>query len=392
MIHLPDITTSMTSMLAKTDALQRWNAMRNTSSSSAGVNQTWQWIIVIVMFVLLIAFIVIPILAYFRKRFVVLLGVLRTELARVPSMTNIAGLTDSDVDMITRMVRQSGFLRPGMEFTLLHAFNIGTANYLGSDEYTELPGEQRLDVVERIEGLEKKLGTTRLDNEEQTMTTRDILVGAQIMVSHAGQEDNFDMLVQANTDEGLRVQPPIPLESPPDSSWILRYFDGVKVWGFTTSVAAKDGDCLILEHTDEMEMVNFRRFARVPVKHSAQISRFVFHSLAETQSSLEFVHADVVEIGGPGIMLYTTLDVSVGDRILILLNFGKNEIIRAVGKIRRRNESERVANRNCYGVELIGLKPSQVAELMHATNSTAIRLHKEEQKEDAKEPEPVYTA
>lgn len=384
MIQLSDITNTAIPILAKSDALQRWGALRGAGSARAEGDQTLQWVVVIGMFVVLLGFIVIPLLAYFRGRFVVLLSVLRTALAASPSTaSNIAaGWTTSDVELLTRLIRQSGFIRTDMEFTLKQAFNVGTANYLGSDDYSELPGEQRREIADKIEELGGKLRAGRQDRNEQTLTTRDIPVGGQIMVScGAASHDDFNVIVQANTEKGLTVKPSIPVESAAASSWILRYFDGLKIWSFTSPIVGKEGPFLILKHTDEMEMVNFRRFARVPVECTANVCTFTFRSPADAERPLSFVRANVVEIGGPGILLKTTLQARVGDRILIQLHLGKNEIIQSIGKVRRRNDVDFRTNWNGYGVELVGLKPSQVAELMHATNTAAIQLRKEKDKE-----------
>lgn len=80
-------------------------------------------------------------------------------------------------------------------------------------------------------------------------------------------------------------------------------------------------------------------------------------------------------------MLQTPLQARVGERILIQMHLGKEEVIQSIGKIRRRNDVDSRPNWNSYGVELVGLKPSQIAELMHATNLAAIQIRKEEEKE-----------
>jgi hypothetical protein len=318
--------------------------------------------------------IVVPLSVFIYKRLAKLIHSMHSSLSSHTSED--LRLTTADIHLLTQMIRQSGFLRPEMEFSIQHAFRVGMNNYLGSDEFTELPAEQHRETAEKLELLESKLGINSRE-DDQAITTRDILVGSQITVSCTNAEDDIDLIVLENTDRGLLVQPPHPMEVTPESAWILRYFDGVKVWGFTTPILARKNDGLILQHTDEMEMINYRRFARVPVNRSAQVSRFIFHSTTKTQNPLEFMHADVVEIGGPGIMLKSKLAASVGDRILVLLDFGNQETIQAVGKIRRQNDPDPVNHLYCYGVELVGLKPSQIAELMHATNTAAIALHKE---------------
>lgn len=372
MIHVHDILNPPLTFLARSAVAERLDALRNTSPAG----EHGKWIFVTVVIIVVCTLIVVPLGVYIYKRLARLINNLHISLHHVSERET--KLTSADMELLTRMIRKSGFLRPDLEFTLPHALRIGMTNYLGSDDYTELPGEQRRDVAEKIELLESKLGVPQT-SDEQTLTTRDILLGATIMVSGVETQDHFDVTVLANTDEGLRVQFSHSQKFSPEATWIFRYFDGVKVWGFTTPVVVQDDEHLLLRHTDELEMVNYRRFARVSVNRSAKISRFVFHCSGEAQRPLEFVHADVVEIGGPGVMIQTTLHLRAGERILILLDFGNDETIQAVGKIRRINGPDPVKQWNRYGVELIGLKPSQIAELMHATNSLAIQKRKEEQ-------------
>jgi len=370
MIHLSDITTPLASFLAKSDALQRWNAVRNPPSGNDG----WLWLIVTATIVLLSVVIVVPLVLYFRKRLAVPAGA--SHSTPVSASRTDASLTAFDVELLTRLIRQSGFIRPEMEFTLQHAFNVGMANYVGSDAFFDLPGEQRRDVTEKIEVLRTSLDIKNQEYDEKTMTTRNIPVGTQITVTHIGLQDDFGVVVRDNSDEGLRVQPVSPLEYSSDPVWTLRYYDGAKVWEFTSSIAHQDDAGLVMKHTDDVKPINFRRFVRVPVECSAEVCPFAFHPSSETRNPPKFVQADVVEIGGPGIMFKTTLSFRVGERILVMLDLGQKGVIQAVGKIRRVHDPDPITNWNRYGAELVGLKPSQVAELMHATNSAAIRHRK----------------
>lgn len=389
-MYLVNILNTAGPPLAKLNALQRWQGVRTTPTT----DPKWIWYIVTVVLVIAVVLIIASVITHLRERLAH-----RTEKPqskRTPKKAKTGeALTASDVDLLTRLLRKSGFVKPEMEFTLPHGLNVGAANYLGSDDHSELPAEQQRAIAESIEILREKLGTNQEDQDETTLTTRDIPVGARIMVSHVGPRDDFDVVVRNNSEKGLQVQAPFPVESPADSSWILRYFDGVRVWGFTTPITAHNGTDLTLAHSDNVEMINFRRFARVPVERPASVCQFTFHlspepndaspetntSSPEMNTPLEFVHADVVEIGGPGVQIRTTLPLRVGERILLLLDFGKGGTLQAVGKIRRVIPSPMRTNRNGYGVELVGLSPSQAAELMHLTNSVAIRQRKEEQKE-----------
>ncbi|MBN1556130.1 MAG: hypothetical protein JXA11_15425 [Phycisphaerae bacterium] len=387
MTCITDILMTLPSFLAKTSAMERWRGARTTPTAGQG----WSWMLAMLLLLLGVV-LAVSLVLYYRKR-MSSDGEGADEMISRPSSPHrsrkrkrsAGALTSEDVSLLTRLLRMSGFVKSDMEFTLSHGLAVGKANYLGSDEFLELSGQQREALEESIEDLQHKLGAEQEDQGGKTITTREIPVGAYIMVTHAGVDADLEMVVQANSREGLRVQPPFPVESPSEATWILRYFDGVRVWGFTSPVLKNEGKILLLAHTDKMDMVNFRRFARVPVKIPARVSRFLFQTSTQTDPQpMEFVPSDVVEIGGPGVLLHTALKLRVGERIVLCLDFDANGVIQSVGKVRRENLPDPMTNRNVYGVELVGLKPSQAAELMHVTNAAAIELRKEKQNESKK--------
>lgn len=381
MIDWINIVTVWRPVLAKTSALDRLAAVRNTPSWHHG----WQWMIIATLVVLVAIIIVSVVVAQLRKRLADMAVFAPGKDAPDKKMF----LTGSEIELLTRLIQQSGLTRDEPKFTLQHAFNVGMANYFNSDFYCEQPEDHRQETASMIDGLRAKLGVERQEYSEESMNTGVIPLGAQITVVHKGLRDDFGVVLQKNTREGLLVQSVTPVEFRPGDSWLMRYFDGVQVWEFTSRVTHEIGGCLLVEHADEMEVINIRRFVRVPVRQAAKVSRFGFHSAGPDQESLNFLHADVIEIGGPGLLIKTSLDVRVGDRILVLLDLGQREAIQGVGKIRRRNDPDPVTGQNRYGVELVDLKPAQVAELMQVTNTAAIQLRKEAQEKSEQEREPV---
>lgn len=395
-----NILNAVGPILARSKALERWQGARTGVAEPADI-PPWLNYTLMVMTAVLVAMILTSLAVWVFRRW---LGKIALPPALRPQKRHSAGgsLAAADIDLLTRLFRKSGFIRPNLEFTFRYGLNAGVANYLASDDHADLPADQRQEIEERIEKLQKQFGAGPEDSGSVVLTTRDIPVGARIMVSHGGPRGDFDVIVLENSAMGLRVLPPFATDMANDSHWILRYFDGAKVWGFHSSVIGRNENELLLAHTGQMEVINIRRFARVPVNLSAHISRFSFRQMSGTDSppALEFVPAEVVEIGGPGLQLRTALSLRVDERILILLDFGKNGRIQTIGKIRREIPSALRTTRNGYGVELVGLNPSQAAELMHLTNSVAIRLHKEQEEkkkekessEAAPEQEPAATA
>jgi hypothetical protein len=189
-------------------------------------------------------------------------------------------------------------------------------------------------------------------------------------------------------------------------TWRVRYYFGASVWEFDTTVNSYDGGVLVLNHSDDIRFINRRRFVRVPVRDMAFISRFPFSKLLplaggkgpgvsvedrliermwESWKPLEFVHAVVTELAGPGLRIEAPLDVKVGERVLVVFKLDPNEdevgakkqgavsrIIEDIGEVRR---SEKTENGFSMGIELVGLTDSDISELIRVTNAVAVKVN-----------------
>jgi hypothetical protein len=187
--------------------------------------------------------------------------------------------------------------------------------------------------------------------------------------------------------------------------WCVRYFQGSSIWEFDSSVLSYDGCRLILRHNDNVRFINRRRFVRVPVIMPGFIARFPFDSLCtETKSDdidedgndydfeqskaliwgpPEFIPAVVTELAGPGLRIESTLDVKVGDRVLVVFNLGQDKgsgsaksagklesycIVEDIGLVRNVRS---VKNGLSIAVELTGLNDANINKLICAANTTS---------------------
>jgi hypothetical protein len=212
-----------------------------------------------------------------------------------------------------------------------------------------------------------------------------------------------------------------PVESKLGEFWRARYYFGVSVWEFDTSVVRCNGDILVLNHSDDMRFISRRRFLRVRVNKPAFIARFPFSrtlrpnsvssnkGLAVKQGSAnasgniwgppEFIPATVTELGGPGLLIEAPLEAKAGDRILVIVNLSEtidarpsnagfrlkpavggsisdtrreSRIVEDIGEVRH---TKAIQDGFSIAVELTGLSDSNVSELIRATNAASIRTN-----------------
>ncbi|GAJ16042.1 unnamed protein product, partial [marine sediment metagenome] len=237
---------------------------------------------------------------------------------------------------------------------------------------------------------------------------------------------DIESTVIKNDNMELTVKLTTPVESKLGEFWRARYYFGVSVWEFDTSVVRCNGDILVLNHSDDMRFISRRRFLRVQVNKPAFIARFPFSrtlppnsvssnkgravkqgSANASDSSWgppEFIPATVTELGGPGLRIEAPLELKAGDRVLVIVNlsetidarysipdtrresrndpptagFDRNpallgqesRIIEDIGEVRH---TKAIQDGFSIAVELTGLSDSNVSELIRATNAASIR-------------------
>jgi hypothetical protein len=109
----------------------------------------------------------------------------------------------------------------------------------------------------------------------------------------------------------------------------------------------------------------------------AHIARLPFFGEDAEQETPEFVPAKVVEMGGPGLLvLQSSLEVRMGERILITIRLAKDRLVQASGRVRR--ESADTPDGRLMAIELIGLEPGEMAELVRQTNLAAVQQTREQ--------------
>jgi preprotein translocase subunit YajC len=325
------------------------------------------------------------------------------------------GLSNRECKILFKAAQKAGLKQSESIFTMSTAFDRGTAKMLEEAQTdpraVEESNQLRMELVFLREKLGYKQKTSSSDSSAQSakLSSRQIPIGKKIHITRRKvlTAGNIEATVVKNSDNELGIRLAQAVRITFGESWCARYYFGSSVWEFDTAVIGYDGDMLVLSHSDNVRFINRRRFLRVPVKMSGFIATFPFEKLpvevhrseeeeqAQGDASEqpvtfiwgppEFVPAVVTELAGPGLRVESSLDLKVGDRILIVFNLAqeqhpvsanegnkmeKPKIVEATGEVRHIRP---IQNGLSVAVELTGLSDPDIDELIRATNAALPR-------------------
>ena len=150
--------------------------------------------------------------------------------------------------------------------------------------------------------------------------------------------------------------------------WNIQYCFGWFIWEFEAKLLRTDSREITFEHSESIHCSSRRRFLRVGVHREAYIARLHFATAKELNPP-QFVHGIICELAGPGLLIETSLDVSVEDRVLVVFQADDDMVVQDVGEIRHVTSSGSVF---VMAIELIGLTEENVDTLVHLTNAVAM--------------------
>ena len=235
------------------------------------------------------------------------------------------------------------------------------------------------------------------------LSSRQIPVGKKVYITRRTTRSSKDIeaKVTANSETELTVKLKIHLSVSFSEIWRVYYYSGKSVWEFDTSALSYDGGTLVLNHSNSVRVINRRRFLRVPVHNLAFIAKFPFaqtivendesagafsdmaqgvaKASSDTWKPLNFVHAVVTELAGPGLRIEAPLKVKVGERILVVfklderMDLSPNPVSKIIEDIGEVKHAKTIKNGFSIAVELIGLRDTDVRELIQATNAASLR-------------------
>ncbi len=320
------------------------------------------------------------------------------------------GLSPRERQILLAIAIRSGLGHSHDIFASAPAFEQGAGKLL-----SECIRTRTVDENERLKNevifLAEKLGfqfrrTLNRQLKTSMAGSRDILVGKSIELTPLQHYDGDPIAGQVvrNDAVDLAIELETSVRAQPGDQWRVRYNSGMSVWEFDTTVVSCEHTRLVLDHVDNLRFVNRRRFPRVAVTMPAMVAQFPFmkgagsekagdpenaESIHElTQSSLaapEFVPGTVTELAGPGLRIETMLQLSVGDRVLVV--FKPAEIVPNGVRVKVGTDESYVIEdlaqvQHCHltedglsvAVELAGLNDAGIDELVRITNLIASKM------------------
>ncbi len=379
------IAEVLNAIIMTLDPVQRWQSARRFDGSWI----TEKWFIIVALLTLTILISIILITSLYRSS-----QKHKTENLIAANLAQHKGLSPHEVQILKDIADNSGSNNTTEIFTSKKTFDDSTKKIIDKQKQQK-NAEKTKKLKAELNLLREKLGfhetehTTAGTEPPQKTNTKQIPKGKILCIqATASQDDAIESTVIENTETELTVK----LAKHPrinfTEQWKGRYsFEGL-VCEFDTSIISYDGNCLVLNHSENVRCYNRRRFLRTSAEHQALVALFPQNISPDdknldnktdtktTESSQtdrspvlcppEFFNATATEIGGPGLKLKTDLQAREGDRILVILNLSEQKIVQDIAGVRR---IEQTQDGNFLAVEMFGMSDELIEELVHATNT-----------------------
>ena len=400
MIALPVIKDNLAVIVLALTPAQRWDAARKEFDIDMGfMTERWFIITMVVAMLILILFLVV---VSFKR----IMSERKLSNQLFDEHADKAGLSERERQILLTIANYAGLIESEAVFTMVSAFDRGAARMIEQDLAQQGP-QASAQLKMELSFLREKLGFT---TESEKLSSRQIPEGRKVHLTRRMNRpsDEIEATVVENNDIELTVKLTMPVRITFGEVWRVHYYFGASVWEFDTSVLSYDGDVMVLNHSDDVRFVNRRRFLRVPVNEPAFIAPFPFaRALAgdfggskkgpEAEQNLanvpdggwgppEFIRATVTELAGPGLRIETPLEIKVGERVLVIfkLDEGQDEglglgqagrtptsrVVQHFGEVKHIRDAQ---DGFSVAVELVGLKDSDIGELVRATNTASLR-------------------
>lgn len=412
---LPTITAGLNFVVLALTPIDKWKAARQLKTD-----------FVIPTFVIIAAISVVGVsiavlaVAYFRQ------CIKKSSKKKVKTMfykcAEEKGLSWREHQILRHIASGSDLGKEESIFTLPSVFDRGVARM--AEECLAIEGVEKSKLLRsELAVLREKLGfgiqhcaSVGVTMKSKKLSSKRIPVGEKVYISIRKNRKSTatESFVIRNNREHLMIKLDEPVEDFCDEHCRVQYYSGPSVWEFDTSVVECKGNVLILNHSDDIWLINRRRFQRVPVNKPAYIALVpsteasvvsangkqgnLKYNFTETEDGLvnitdsssglpELTPAAITELGGPGLRITVSLDVKKGDKVFVAFRLdeerqgnsgssGKNStapvssIIEGFGTIRDARPGE---NGLSIAVEMVDLDKSDINRLIRATNIAAMR-------------------
>mgnify|MGYP006283745293 CR=1 FL=1 len=365
------IATLVTSLLASTETLspyQRWQALRRIGQMPT---PRLVWVGVIAVITLVSA----GCLAYWLWRQV-------TESRRgrraLQQAAVRAGLSEAERETLFRVAELAELKQPDSVTSMPEAFDRGVEAMINQTDAAAFNQAHGRPPEAVVAALREKLGLKRGSNFRTP--ARNLLdgfgKGTEVQVSRTREPANFPALVAGAGDDPLAfwLEPDVPAHCHPEEVWSIRRTEEGLLWEFSATVLRRSGNRVLLRVLSDARYINRRRFPRVPTRQKALMGELSLFSEAKGLTGPEMTAATVIDLGGPGMLLESRLRIREGRKVFLVAEAGDGQVLRAFGTVVR---SIYRSGRWRTAVELSGLSPAEVSQLVRQTNRQALRLQQQ---------------
>lgn len=384
-------------ILLQLTALERWEAARQLGSGRASLHGfTLLAVILLVVLVVLLIWVSYSRWAQRRSR--------TREVFSENALRR--GLGARDRQILLAIVLRSGLRRTHDVFTAVDAFDRGAVKLLAECSRTRTTQENehlRMEVGRLREKLGFQIASLAGDMAGLgPVSSRDIAPGRTIELTRTRPADGLVARgeVVRNDEIEFAVKLATPIESRPGDCWQARHYSGLSAWEFDTSTVRCDGIRLALDHCDQVQSTNRRRFPRVVVHGHALIAYLPFRqarpsrpatgTVAEARTASwvagsiplgeapVFAEGRVMELAGPGLRIEAAVQVHTDDRVLVVFTLDSASVdvpggwgtIAGIGRVRHCRSTDCGMS---IAVELTGLSDVEIDELAYITAAMASR-------------------
>jgi len=357
---LSEIVESFSPLLAG-GAVGRFEEIQDRFSSPLHIG--WLWVGIAVLSVAAIGTLV-GLLVLHRR------AILRRSWQAFGQRARQCGLSGEEQTLLARIARKAGLAEPIAIFTSEASFRQGIAAMAASDDPLHL-GNGICTGCAFLILLTEKLGFQAPAGETKAVDIQlgPLAEGTVLTVVRPVGVETFQAVVTAvKGSEELTIAPESPVDCRPGESWVLRLAEGGTVWEFNALLLKVGADGVVVRPFGEARWINRRRFVRVPTRKPAFVVPFPFRRSGQQYDTPEFIPAALIEIGGPGVQLVAPAEAEAGQRVLVVLELGADQLVESVGIVHRVVPCEHGVQ---MSVELVGLNTAEINELAKATNAAA---------------------
>lgn len=371
---------SIMTLLTALTPHERLEALRQLDRSSGSTILTNKWFVLLGWSVIILLVLLLVAVRQMRKE---KLNFSREE--HFNNQANQINLTVQERDMVRRIADLSGIKNHNMVFTMRDAFNSGLAK-LKHSTLAQQSGPDDWDKFKTvILRITEKLGFS--ENKSQTLnnciarvqTSHQIPKGTEVVLTLKKdlsqcvlgavviESNEFEMILQCSQN----------ISCDGGDVWIVNFQNGAVTWEFEAITVKLSGQLLTLSHSENIRFVNRRQYPRIAMRTRAQFAVFpIFRKIVDHAADIDvkFYPAEIVEIGGPCVLLKTEDDLSVRQRILLVFELESGLVIQDVGEVRNtvNRDKERL-----FLIEMVGLSHKEIDKLISLTNQISARKRRD---------------